>query len=551
MLLGYYSTVVNAINILPVQEQDVPTASILNDAVEYTLRDNNFGTEGDKIKLSGIISGLLISYVDVVDTGETDEFSRPIRKVRLSHVPDYEVVLDPLSRLEDYSDARYIHRFKWMSEDQVDKAFSKYKREKIDSYYNHLGIPEAEFAFQFNHEFTGRYKIHDNYLIVHTVITDGNDRTWSIYWCGEEILDKQEITYKEVRFPYRVEKLHTSNKAEYYGLFREVFETQRAINQALVKIQLMANSQRAFIEEGAVDNMADFTDAFNRVTGVIPMKDLNGVRIENMSSEILNQYAIIDKAFDRIQRVLSINDSFLGMAFASDSGRKVKLQQNATITALRYITNRLEQFYRLLGWDIANLIKQYYTAHQVLRVSDPIMGFKWVEVNKPMMQWSGRMNAQTGQPEMEPVMEQVMNPEDGKPMEDEHGNWIFAPIPEQETEIAFTNVDIEISASAYNDEDEKNQLMLETVLAGPVGQFLSQVNPAGYLKAASLNIRSMKTKYAPVIGDIIDQTSQMLGQNAQAQQEASMMAQGGGGQRQQPMSQSMKLPQNTNESLAE
>jgi hypothetical protein len=282
------------------------------------------------------------------------------------------------------------------------------------------------------------------------------------------------------------------------------------------------------------------------VSGVIPVKDLNGIRLENLSREVLDQYTIIDKGFDRIQRILSINDSFLGMAFASDSGRKVKLQQNATITALRYLTGRVEQFYRQLGWDIANLVKQYYTAHQVVRIADEVVGQRWVELNKPMQIWTGQMDPNTGEPIMQYEFEEVLDPATGEPLIDDDGNYVFAPIPEQGTDIAFTDVDIEIISNTYNDEDEKNQLMLETVLAGNVGNLLAQINPAGYFKAVSLSLRTMKTKYSPDIAEILNQTAMMLGGDPAAQQQASLMAQGASDVSSQ-MSSQLKLPQNTNE----
>jgi hypothetical protein len=546
MLLGYYSTVVNTVQALPVQYNDIQTAAVLNDLIAHVLRRNNFAAEGDKIKLSGILAGLMVSYVDVVDTGQRDEFKRPIKDIRISHVPDSEVVLDPMSRLDDYSDARFIHRFKWLSADTVRRLFGAQAEKELEAYGNHLEIPEAEFTFNYTEEFVGKYKIYDNYLIVHSIVVDDAGRSWSVYWCGDTILQKDEVTHKEVRMPYRVQKLHTSDKAEYYGIFREVVETQKAINQALIKIQLMVNTQKAFVEDGAVENLSDFTTAFNRVSGVIPVKDLNGIRLESLSREVLDQYTIIDKGFDRIQRILSINDSFLGMAFASDSGRKVKLQQNATITALRYLTGRVEQFYRLLGWDIANLAKQYYTAHQVIRVADEVVGQRWVELNKPMQVWTGQMDPNTGEPIMQYEFEEVLDPATNEPLIDDEGNYVFAPIPEGETDIAFTDVDIEIVSNTYNDEDEKNQLMLETVLAGNVGNLLAQINPAGYFKAVSLSLRTMKTKYSPDIAEILNQTAMMLGGDPAAQQQASLMAQGASDVSSQ-MSSQLKLPQNTNE----
>lgn len=519
MLLGYYSTVINTIKVNPAQFDDIQTAAILHDLVNQTFRVNNFVSEGDKIKLDCILTGLMCSYVNVSKTGETDEFGRPKYKIEINHIPAMEIVMDPMSRLDDYSDARYIHRFKWMAKEQVIKQFGKEKTAKLQEYDNHVNIDEAEFEYTYNVRFQGRYRQYENYLVVHTIITDDKDKTWSIFWSGDYILSKKEITYKEVKNPYRVQKLNTSNKVEHYGIFREVIETQNAMNQALIKIQTMVNTQKAFVETTAVDNIANFTNQFNRVNAVIPVKNLAGIKIENLTREVLDQYTIIDKALDRIQRVLGINDSFLGMAYASDSGTKVKLQQNASVVALRYVTSKVESFYRLLGWDIMNLIKQYYTAHDVLRIADTYEGQKWLEINQPLMIPTGNINPQTGQPEMRPVYEEVLDPETQEPIVSEDGSIVMAPIPTRGTEIAFTKADIEVDTVAYNDEDERNQVMIEQFLNGPIGNMLSQINPVGYFKASELSIRNIKSKYSMEIGAILNETAQMLGGNPQMQQQ--------------------------------
>lgn len=522
MLIGYYSTVVNSVKIVPQQEDGIYTAAILTDLVDYTFRYNNFNAEGDKIKFDGLLAGVMCSYQDVEETGESDEFGRPKYRVKTCHVPALEIVMDPMSRLEDYSDARFLHRYKWVSTETIVKLFGKDKLDKIDAYYNHLNIQEADFSYTYNNEFRGEYKIFDNYLLVHTTIEDDEGKRWSVYWCGEEILDKKEITYKEVKFSYRVHRVHTSNKTEFYGIFREIMGSQDAINQALVKIQLMVNSQKAFVQDGAVDDIDDFTDSFNRVNAVIPVKQLAGIRVETLSREVLDHYTIIDKALDRIQRLLSINDAFLGMAYASDSGAKVKLQQNASMVALRYVTSKIEQFYRLLGWDIVNLMKQYYTAHDVIRVADEYEGNKWLEINKPALVPTGNM-LPNGLPETRMVFEEVVNPADKKPMIDKEGNIIMAPIPTMESEIAFTKADIEVASVAYNDEDEKTQVVLEQFINGPLGNMLSQVDPVGYFTAGGLAIKNTKTKYSLELSKILEAAAQKLGGNAQQQM---MMQQG-------------------------
>ena len=238
-MLGYYSTLVNTVKVAPVQEQDVMTAALLNDVAHYTFRVNNFDAEGDKVKLDGLLTGLTCAYLDVVDTNEKDEFGRPIYEIKMSHVPALEIVLDPLSSADDYSDARFIHRFKWVSKEAMIKLFGKKALEDLEAYFNHLEVSEADFAAMHNQEFVGRHKVYDNYLLVHSIIEDDKGDVWSCHWCQDTLLSKKKITYKEVRFPYRVEKIHTSNIPEFYGIFREVMASQDAINQALLKIQQM------------------------------------------------------------------------------------------------------------------------------------------------------------------------------------------------------------------------------------------------------------------------------------------------------------------------
>ena len=522
LLLGYYSTVVNTVKVSPIQMQDTLTAAILNDVADYTFRVNNFTSEGDKVKFDGMISGLLCAYTDVKDTGQVEVFGRPIYKIELQHVPAAEIILDPLSRLEDYSDARFIHRFKWTSKEDLIKSYGKTKVEELDSYNNHVDVKEADFSYLYNTEFIGKYRVYDNYLVIHTILIDDAGNRWSIHWSQDTILSKKKITYKEVKFPYRVEKVHYSDIAEYYGLFREIMPTQDAINQALIKIQLMVNTQKAIVEEDAVESIDEFRDAFYRVNAVIPVKSLAGIKIDSLSKEVQDQYIIIKEALDRIQRILSVNDAFLGMAYASDSGAKVKLQQNASMVALRYFTSKLEHFYKLLGEDVIFLAKQYYTAHQVLRLTDEYEGDRWVELNRPALIPNGQVDF-NGNPIMTPVFEEVLDPANGEPMTTANGSIIMAPIPTAESEIQFTKADVTVASVSYNDEDEKNQVILEQFINGPVGNMLSQIDPVGYFTAAGLAIKNTKTKYSLELSRIVEGAAAKLSNNMQQQ---SMMQQG-------------------------
>lgn len=546
MLLGYYSTVVNTAVALPNNPRDTTNASVLTDIITHTFERNRMDTLGDKLKLSGLLTGLMCTFTNVFDTGRKDEFGRAINAIDISYVPSSQLVLDPASIEDDYSDARFLHRFKWMTEETIIKLFGKDVVGKLTEYYNFTDSADADFERTNWDRYTGKHKQHNCYLVVHSVIEDDEGDRWSVYWHDDLILRKDKITYRKARWPYRVQKIHTSEQPEYYGIFREVIEAQRAINIAVVTIGLMSSSEKVLVEDGSVSNLDEFTAVYNRVNAVIPVLNLNGIRIEKFSREIQDQYIIIDKALDRVQQVLGINDSFMGMAYASDSGRKVKLQQNAAIMSLHYVSNRIKNFYAMLGEDVASLAQQYYTAYHVMRIADELVGSRWTAVNQPMMEQIGVDSM--GQPIQRPVLAMELNPDDGEPLIDEEGNYVFAPIPTGETEIAYTEFEINVEAAPYNDEDEKAQLMLETMMSGQIGVMMSQVNPAGFFKMAALTLKSMKTKYTPDIVEVLDQTAQMLSGNPEMQQQASMMAQARGAVS-QPMSRSAKLPQNTNEGV--
>jgi len=498
-LIGYYSNVINTIRVAPVRKEDLQIAQIFNDVIKYIDYKNNFKQLADTIKMDGFLSGLFCAYTFIRSTNKKDEFGRPIYEVIKEHVPSYELVLDPMSRKLDYSDARFIHRFKWLPKETVKKLFP-YTWTKLEPYDNHLDIKEAEFEFTFNNKFDGRYNQLDNYLIVHTIWHDDKGRTWSVYWSGDHILSKTDISYSKVKSPYTVTKLIQSSKAEYYGVFNDVYESQNAINQALLQIQFLVNTNRVLVQENAVEDFEQFKKAFNRVNAIVKVLDINGIKLDKLNAEIQQQYIIIDRAFDRIQKVLGINDSFLGMAFASDSGKKVQLQQQASIVGLNYIDDALHTFYRLQGWNTIKLVQQFYRAHQIFSISDEFNSTKFVEINRPLQ------HPLTG----EYFYEEEYDPQTQQPLRDENGNIIVTPLSDPDTDLANLDVELFVESVNTHQEDEKAQLLIETILNGNAGQMLMTVNPAGYAKIAALSVQMTKTKYSPEIAKIFEETAEML-----------------------------------------
>jgi hypothetical protein len=504
-IIGYLETVSNSITVEPRYPGSANVALVLNDAMQTILDDNDFSTIEKFVKIDGLLTGLMCVFEDVRPTGEIDEFGRPLYKIVLEHIPSWQVRIDPMSQREDYSDARFIHHFKWMSEEALRAIFPKSKVDELVEYYDFVEDQYAEWTKQYSNMGQAKYRQYENYLVVKTIVYH-EGKVWSVIWSDETILEKKEITFKDVRFPYRVVKLSKSDKAEYYGPFRDIVETQKAINQALLQIQLLVNTSKAFVEDGAVENLDEFRELFSRVNAIIPVSDLQGIKVEDMSRDIVNQYTILDQALTRIKLVLGVNDSFLGQAYASDSGRKVQIQQQASASQMTMLVDRVKAMFKFIGQDILGLMRQYYRGHQILKVSDPLNSYHYVEINSPVMMPTGRV-LPDGSPEMQPVLVPEEDPETNEPLFDELGNLIMVPLGDPDNTIEFADVDIRVIVSRGNQSEERNQVLLETVVNGPVGQVMLQTNPAMYLRSAAMMISEMGTKHSIEIAQMLMQTA--------------------------------------------
>jgi hypothetical protein len=505
-MLGYMDTVVSKINIEPRYMSSATTALLLHDVVEYTLDRNDFETLNKRVKLDGLLTGLMVIYEEVVDTGATDKYGRPINEIKLSHIPSWQVRIDPMSNLDNYEDAKFIHHFKWLREDELLETFGKEKIAGLTEYYNFLdGDTEADYDREYiaGRE-EGRYKQHDSYLIVKTVIRY-KGKVWSVIWNDEYILEKKEITANAVRFPYRVVKMSNSDISEYYGPFRDITETQKALNQALIQIQLLVNTSKAFVEDNAVEDVEEFKELFNRVNAIIPVQDLQGIRVEDMSRDIAAQYTIIDQALARVKAVLGINDSFLGSSFASDSGRKVAMQTQSAASQMTSVTDKVQFMFKMIGQDMVKLIQQYYQAEQIFRIADPLNSEHYVHINKPIEMPTGDIT-----PEGELVTSLVWTEEldgRGNPLADKDGAIMMRPLTEMDTTLQFSEVDVKVISSNAQNADERNQLLMETFINGPAGQILMQTNPAAFLRTLAMQISEFGTKHSLEIARLLMETA--------------------------------------------
>ena len=501
-MMGYFSTVINSIKATPLENSQVKTAERFNKALNFVLRDNDFSVKKEDLLLNSLHSGLLITNIDVAETSNKDKYNRAERKIGIHIVDPLTAVLDPKSQAHDYSDARFIHVFKWLSTPEAKKLAGR-KFVDLEAYSDTMNASITEYeALYGNNSFNGRYKVDEEYLIIHTVSKDDNGVYWSIYWAGETLISRKKIPYNNGVLPYRVVKLHKTLEPEFYGIYREVINSQHAINQALLQIQQLVNTKKVIVQDGAVEDKEweNFKNTITRVNGVLKVSFLEGIKFIDMSSDIVQQYRIIENGLERIKQLLHVNDSFLGNANASDSGRKVNMQRTSSIVALRYVVTKLEFLYKLLGLDIIHLIDQYYNSEMVIP-SETIYGENEFETyNSPIMMPSKN---EDGSITEEPMMDYEKN---------EDGSYTEEPINHPDKELSFDRLDIMVHATNNDEAAEADKLMLQQTIQGPIGQFISQADPMAFLEMGALEVKQSRVKHSEEISEIILKVAKKLQQ---------------------------------------
>jgi len=506
-LVGYLSTVVTDINIKPTSYNSIEQAKVRDSTVQYILRRNNWESMQDDIVSRSALTGLLAIKYTPKDTGKLDVAGRKIIDIDLNLIDSRRILPDPLDNTYGYTNSRYTHEWKWLPEEEMYRLFGKRKVRKLLANGDiNIDMPLANFEYNYIGLDDGKFKRHNHYLVVRTVMWH-KGKHYDLYWCGNHELHRSEINYE----PYRCIRLHKGTKEpEFYGVFREVIGSQQAINQAVLQIQLLVNSDKVFVDENVVDNIAEFTRLYNRVNAVIGLPDLEGYRIENFNNDIINQYHIIDSAIQRIQALLGINDSFLGLAAASDSGRKVQLQQNSSVVALRYFTKHIEHIYRAIGEDLVKLSRQYMTAHRIMRLQTDMGKDTWVEINKPFYMPRPQLDYKN-----RIVYDIVTSPEIDKDKDfvlDADGNIVHNVVNEPDTDITTEiDVDIEVKTSAYGETEEVQRVVLESMMNGNPGVMLQQFSPARYAKLIEIYVKSLKSEYSPELVELFQGVQEDLG----------------------------------------
>jgi hypothetical protein len=331
----------------------------------------------------------------------TDERGKDLIKV--DHIPWENVYLDPFSRKPDASDARFIIKNKWIDRDalktlfpaaaeMIDTVFEDdYQGQEYEAQINSSGRSEFYWDAKSN-----RVRVCECYYKrpekVNITLLDedtGKEYTKEIIKdtlhyvvFSDEVILSGSATDHSVNTPdldidcYPIVPMfcRRDRKGRPCGIVKNLIDLQDQINKLNSKFMWTLASNRLIIEEGAVANVEQTREEYQRPDGVVLVEQggLNKIRVDDKYRDLSYMSNHLNFLLATEQRISGVNDSMLGLGGANErSGvmQNTRISQGASMQ-----THYLENIYyarECISRVILKLIGKYYTDYRIMQITEP------------------------------------------------------------------------------------------------------------------------------------------------------------------------------------
>ena len=372
--------------VIPREEDDSEMADVLTKLLVYVQDQNDCNFYLAQTFREGIIGGRGWTMVDV----EEDELGE--NQIVVKWIPWEEVFIDPFHRKPDGSDARYIIRQVWMDRDVVKEMWPD-KAEDIETAFNddYEGIEwEAQQSSggSFGYYDSKSRRVRLCYCwyksakgeIKFCIFAD------EVFLVGSEDGENKDPNGINMYplIPFYAFREHTGNPK---GLVEYLRDPQDLINKLNSKYVWNLASNRVMIEEGATDDIDEFTDQWRRPDGVAILNNgaINKSKVKTEDNLRECQYLVNHMQFiyGMAQRTSGVNDSMLGVGGVNE--RSAQQQNQRIVSGSTMQTRLMENFHftnKRQAQVILRMIGKYYDQPRTVRITQPNGKHEFIKINQ-------------------------------------------------------------------------------------------------------------------------------------------------------------------------
>ena len=201
-------------------------------------------------------------------------------------------------------------------------------------------------------------------------------------YCEGFVLQETRSPYKHNRFPfvpfwgYRKKRDGSS-----YGVIRNVRDPQDDLNKRRSKALHILATNKAIVDDNAVDDWDEFADELNRPDGI--MKKRTGTQIELIrDNAIADQHiGLMEQDRGYIQYASGVSDDMMGRKTNAVSGVAIQSRQNEGFALTMELFDNARFSVQLAGELQLSLIDQFYTKEKKVRIVGPSGETEFVAIN--------------------------------------------------------------------------------------------------------------------------------------------------------------------------
>lgn len=378
------------IRCLPRGKNDAELASVGTKVIRYVLEINKY-----RRVLSEVFTDVASVGIGWVDIQITNDLTKD--PILLSYVPWDEMVIDPLSKQPDYSDARFVFRGKWVELDILKENYPKYKNELIKTKSSAVQFPGQKFNWydaerEMVFVIEAQYKTYGErdcfwdgvsavkYIpeIHKDVIQRGIGRLINaripivrkMIIGGGYILEDGELPYLFGDFSFIPFIAYRDKDGNPFGIVKQLKDMQDEINKRRSKVLHYLTAKRVLAEEGAVDDPDEFMDELVRPDAFLTYNKGYDVNIEQDLELGAQHFQLMQEAANEMSSISGIYPDFSGMPTNARNASAIRQRVMQSQTAIQKLYSVMEMGIQRMAEHVLALVRQYYREERLIQLTD-------------------------------------------------------------------------------------------------------------------------------------------------------------------------------------
>jgi hypothetical protein len=418
-MLGFRAQNKYEVKYSPRGASDVGLADARTQLAKYVWDQNHAEFRATKATTSQYICGIGWLFVGYQYDDPQNE------PIKIADVNWSEMAWDPRSVEDDFSDAEFINREKWLTLDTAKRLYPEHA-DHLDAYarsrsyqsetFNAYGfeahdvIPGDQYGSvatwqdrQFYRGDTQEVRVVECWYRVkesghYIKFPDGTVEVFNRFdqkhqlagmlgarvmpgtinrvkfatFCGDLLLEEGDSPYEHGYFPYVPYWGIRDERGRPYGMVRLLRDAQKVTNWGLSKVLWTAQSGDKPII-GPDEDVEDVRENVARPDGILREKQPNGIRFATgLNSNIVNfNQLIIQMGMEAMEQIGGSPAEMRGDESNAKSGRAIIARQEAAVRQQMVFLDQEKRSLTQIGEMLSSMFDQSYTDEKVLRITEP------------------------------------------------------------------------------------------------------------------------------------------------------------------------------------